>query len=220
MTDKELTDEQRAYEEFLTKTFAAAETMLELDSGTLADTNKDKDFIAIMKMSSTIEPLINQALEKEIQTLRKHKIEHEGANALAAFVKKARDRKEKVRLANEMGILSDARLRFILSVYELRDHYAHNVKNFHLSIFDIIKKIETDNKKFIFDLSGLDKKQKYGEIVIAMLLRTFVYQRFAGFLSDALDVIQPPTLGLGILSRAISDLESASVKIGEAEPSE
>ncbi len=206
----QLEKDRREYEEFLRKTFAEAEAVLELEPGTLADTNKDNDFLAIMKMSSTIEPLINQALEAEIKSLRKLKVEHEGANALAKFVRDGRSRNERAKLAMQMGLLSDSRLKFVLSVYQLRDHYAHNVRNFHLDIFEIIKKIETDDAKIIFDLSGLDRKGKHGKILVAILLKTFVYQRFAGFLSDALHILKPPTLGFGGLLSAQLGLEKTS----------
>ena len=170
---------------------------MELNRGTLADTNKDNDFFAIMKISSTIEPLINDALSVEIRILRKGKIESESASEIAKFVNKTKDRLKKAKLAKDIGIITPDRYNFISAIYQLRDRYAHNIKNIHLDIFEIIKKVEIDDNDIAFRLSGIEKKEKFAEILAAQHLRDFVYWRFAGFLSETLRVLKlPPFRGL------------------------
>ena len=56
------------------KTFVEADDYLELSRGALTDTNKGNDFLTIMKMSSTIELLTNEALRVEIKTQRKSEL--------------------------------------------------------------------------------------------------------------------------------------------------
>lgn len=95
--------------EVLARTFAEAEDYLKLPRGTLANSRQDTDFIAVMKMASTIEPLVNEALRAEVRSLLKHKVEHEGAEVLANFVTaRGVDRSKKLRLACDLGIILES----------------------------------------------------------------------------------------------------------------
>lgn len=182
---------------FLNRTFQDAEDHLKLKRGTLADTRQDTHFTAIMKMASTIEPLVNEVLREEIKgNFRKLKVEHEGATALAAFVTKTTDRERKQRLARELGIIDDGRSAFISAVYQVRDRYAHNVQNMHLSIAAIAEKIQesggTSVEKILLELSGLDKS-KHSPLALVLGLKLGMYYQFARFLADVLNVLKPPS---------------------------
>ena len=183
--------------EAVSKTFAAAEEHMQLPTGTLVDIHKDIGFIAVMKMSSTIEPLINEALEKEIRRFRKMKVEDEGENELADFVVGNGDRKRKATLAHDMGLITEECHKFIQAIYEIRNHYAHNVKNIHLSMFEVTEKLAVKNNKIWLNLAGMERANKYKDLVLAMMRNSPIYYRFAGFLSDALHVVKPsPYKGL------------------------
>jgi len=48
------------------------EDHLELPNGTLADIRHDNDYLKILKMHATVEPLLNQLLEQSITRVMKH----------------------------------------------------------------------------------------------------------------------------------------------------
>jgi hypothetical protein len=210
-----LTEQQqeKAYADFIeqmNKTFDRAEQRLGLKSGTLADTKNDNDFLAIMKMSSTIEPLINEALTVEIQLLRKRKIQSESEIALAEFVHSTKDRPRKVQLAREMGLISESRSKFIAAIYQVRDFYAHNVTNLHLNILEVVDKIKSNHQNIVFHLAAIKKTPEVETLVQTDALKNFIYWNFAGFLSDALDVLQPPPLDPGGLYSGVLGLKTTA----------
>jgi hypothetical protein len=129
----------------------------------------------------------------EILLLRKQKTESESESAVANFVENTRDRTRKVKLAKNMGLLTDRQSEFVLAIYQARDFYAHNVKNLHLSIFEIIAKAKTKQPNMIFHLAALEvSPENEAYLRSTGNLKTFIYWNFAGFLSDALHVLQPP----------------------------
>jgi hypothetical protein len=191
----------REIEERNARTFAEAETHLELKPGTLADNHTESDFVALVKISATIEPLLNEAIETECKQLRKFKIESDSVVALTAFVQRERNRQKKAQLAFEMGIISKERCDFIKAVFDIRDHYAHHVKNLHLSVSEVAKKLQATNGQIFMHVAGLDMDHKGSKLFAALFIRAFIFHRFALFLSAALSVIKPPPLppGLGLL---------------------
>jgi len=194
--DDTLTKVHEEYAEFLAgieATFAKAEELLGLANGTLADAKNDNGFLAAMKISSTIEPLINDALSVEIRKLRKHKAESESETVLANFVNETNNRGKKVSLAKDLGIVSGNRKKFILGIFQLRDHYAHNIKNLHLDILEVIDKVAKEgNGKIMFHLAGIENTPANAARLKPQSIKTFMYWNFARFLSDALHVLKPP----------------------------
>lgn len=210
--DLKLENDNRKFLEAVSKTFKEAEDYLKLPSGTLVDIHQDIDFVAIMKMSSTIEPLINDALGAEIRRFRKLKVEDEGENALADFVLGTRERTKKVELAYKMRLIGLEHQKFILAIYAIRDKYAHNVKNLQLSIVQVTDSLVSVKGKIWSDLAGLEGTNKHKGILLAILSNSPIYYRFAGFLSDALHVVKPPRLGL--YAQSLNDKKRITPKTG------
>jgi len=181
-----------------------AEDHLGVRRGTLTSIQADGDFMFVMKMTTTMEPLLNDALRGEIKGgLKKLKAEHEGANALAEFVADAYDTARKLKLAAKLGIIQDRRLGFCRTLFELRNRYAHHASNMHLSIWEIIStKFPADQRKNAF--SNLTYGEKIDDVAPGFhnsQLRLGSFYQFADFVADALRVLKPTPfrglLGLG-----------------------
>jgi hypothetical protein len=122
------------YFEKLESHIGTAEKHLGLAHGTLGDLLVDSDYITILKISSTIEPLLNELLEKNVTHALSHpKVAFPGGDALADFVLK-RSIDDKRTLALKFELISLGRANFIKSVSTVRNFYAHNIKNLALSM--------------------------------------------------------------------------------------
>jgi hypothetical protein len=112
---------------------AQAEAHLGVAHGTIADVANDSDYLAILKIHATIEPLINELLKENITRVLKHpKVNFPGADALAEFVL-ARNLDEKRTLAVKSELIDTRRSEFIRNVANVRNRYAHNIKE-HFAI--------------------------------------------------------------------------------------
>ena len=180
---------------------AQAEAHLGVAHGTIADVANDGDYLAVLKIHATIEPLINELLKENITRVLTHpKISFPGADALAKFVLGGNlDAKRKLAVKSEL--IEPRQSEFIRPVANVRNRYAHNIKNISLSISEIAQKLSPkDNGAAILrGLSSLDEPSN-----IAM--RIFLYWNFAFLLSDVIKGIKPPEWkgDAGILSSEFS----------------
>jgi hypothetical protein len=186
------------FQEEIDQMIAQAEAHLGVAHGTIADVAEDSDYLAILKIHATIEPLINELLKENITRVLKHpKVSFPGADALAEFVL-ARNLDEKRTLAVKSELIDARRSEFIRNVANVRNRYAHNIKNISLSIPKVARKISPkDNGAAILrSLSNL--KQPPSDFS----LRIFLYWNFAFLLSEVIKGIKPPAWkgGGGILS--------------------
>jgi hypothetical protein len=111
----------------------------------------------------------------------------------------------KLRLAEGMDLLTKDRIAFIRAVARVRNRYAHNVKNMHRSLTDIVTEEQRSNKQIVEQLTGtnlaLSPDHNY-------FLKWLMYYRLAGYLSDALQTLRPPPPPedeLGIITPAMVD---------------
>ncbi len=194
MAARDLQDFQAEIDQMI----AQAEAHLGVAHGTIADVAKDSDYLAILKIHATIEPLINELLKENITRVLKHpKVNFPGAEALAEFVL-ARNLDEKRTLAVKSELIDTRRSEFIRNVASVRHRYAHNIKNISLSIPQIAQKISPkDNGAAILrSLSNIKTPSD------SFILRVFLYWNFAFLLSEVIKGIKPPEWkgGGGILS--------------------
>jgi hypothetical protein len=120
---------------------AEAEAHLGVVHGTLADVAHDTNYLSILKIHATIEPLINELLEENITRVLKHpKVNFPGVDTLAEFIL-ARNLDERRKLAVKCELISPMRSEFIRNVANVRNRYAHNIKNIPLSIFEVAQKL-------------------------------------------------------------------------------
>jgi hypothetical protein len=146
-----------AFAERVSGSIADAEAHLGLLKGTLADVFHDSDYLATLKIYATVEPLLNELLEMHVtRTLSHPKVHFPGGDTLAEFVLN-RNLTEKRKLALKFELITEKRSRFILCIADVRNHFAHNIKNFSLSILDVAKKLSPsdDGKRIIDGLSGV-----------------------------------------------------------------
>jgi hypothetical protein len=120
MSDAEKTNKARGdlqdFQERVDEMIALAEKHLGVAHGTIADVATDNDYLAIIKIHATIEPLINELLRENVTRVLKHpKVNFPGADALAEFVL-ARNLDEKRTLAVKSELISPARSEFVRNV--------------------------------------------------------------------------------------------------------
>ena len=143
-------DEQvrRAYKvarDHVTPTFDAAEDHLKVPRGTLTGVLDDIGFIVVMKMATTIEPILNDALEAEIIRLRRGQEDLAKAQLLADCIRSEAKFGKKARLARSLQLIEEKHLDFIESLMAVRHHYAHHVSNLPLTIGEAAIKTRVRN---------------------------------------------------------------------------
>lgn len=163
---------------------AQAEAHLGVAHGTIADVAKDSDYLAILKIHATIEPL----KENITRVLMHPKVNFPGAEALTGFVL-ARKLDEKRKLAVESELITRIQSEFIRNVANVRHRYAHNIKNISLSISEIAQKIspKDDGIAILKSLNNIKSAPPD-----SYTLRIFLYWNFAVLLSVVIKGIKPP----------------------------
>ena len=182
-----------AYLKRLEASIADAEQHLAVPHGTLASILNDSDYIAILKMHATVEPLLNELLEKNVLRVLSHpKVSFPGGDTLAEFILK-RNIDEKRTLALKFELISSTRATFIRRLTETRNHYAHNIKNASLLIGEIAKKISPKDDGLVVMTGLCGSVYKSGSPAGRDLFyRTYLHYSFAGFLHEAMPGINPP----------------------------
>lgn len=180
----------QAYLEQLERKITDAELHLGVAHGTLAYLLSDNDYVAILKVHATIEPLLNELLEKNVTRVLSHpKVNFPGGDALADFILK-RNLDEKRTLAVKFELIDEPNSKFVKGISDVRNRYAHNIKNVSLSISEIAEKISPkDHGESIikqicgFSMTGTSDARR---------VRGLLYYRFAKWLSIVLEGINPP----------------------------
>jgi hypothetical protein len=190
-SEKGLEDLFRAVEAMI----GDAERHLGVLSGTLGDIRHDTDYLAVVKMHATIEPLLNQALEQSVTRALKHpKVAFPGGDALADFVLGA-NFEAKIRLALKSELISDPNAAFIRAIARLRNFYAHDVSNMSKKILEAAEALDKQRGglSLMRDLmaSAPNLKKKVNSDAVAYL-RPFMFLRFASLLAVLMQGIRPP----------------------------
>jgi len=198
--------EFEAYLRKLEEKIEEAERHLDVPHGTLAYLHSDNDYVAILKVHATIEPLLNELLEKNVTRVLSHpKVNFPGGDVLADFILK-RNLDEKRTLAVKFELIDEPNSRFVKAVSDVRNRYAHNIKNISLSIVDITKKLSPndDGASVVKQICGSTNTNDNARI------RGLLYYRFARWLSVVLEGINPPppTPALAGLSPHVGALEN------------
>jgi hypothetical protein len=201
-------------------TIRDAEAHLGVPHGTLGDIRNDTDFLAIVKIHATIEPLLNEAIRENLTRALSHpKVSFPAGDAVAEFVLGGR-LESKIRLALEAEIISDDNARFIRAVAKLRNHYAHNVGNFAQRIDEAAAIIDKQTEGFNIqrDLLSYSDDLKKGSVskIAFILLRPFLFLRFANLLSTLMKGIRPPPP----MSQALGDLFRGAGTVGRLKSSD
>jgi hypothetical protein len=214
--DTEREDTLRKLAQFADEKIAEAEAHLGVVHGTLADVAHDSDYLAILKIHATIEPLLNELLEENITRALKHpKVNFPGGDTLAEFVL-ARNLDDKRKLAVRCELISPSRSDFIRHIANVRNRYAHNIKNIPLSIFEMAIKLSPKD-------GGVSiLKSLYGLVTVPSFIgdafmRPLLYWNFAFLLSDVIKAIKPPEWNglVGLLNSGPTVLDDVVAVAGE-----
>lgn len=182
----------------VTKSILAAEEHLEVPPGTISSIPDDPDFIATVKMYAVIEPILNELIASRPPRQRPAGLarltaswQSESEN-FRTFVTalNMEGRAGKLKLAEGMGLLTEERIAFVRAVAQVRNRYAHNVKNMHRSLVDIVTEEQRTNGRIVEHLTGI--KLPWSPAARNELLKEIMYYRLADYLSDALHTLRPP----------------------------
>jgi len=130
----------------------AAEQYLEVPTGTISSIQADPDFIATVKTYAVIEPMLNDLISARPPTSVLGALAVAGPNeSFQGFVAglTISGRVGKLTLAKSLGLLTEEQVRFIEGVARIRNRYAHNVKNMHRSLVDILTEEQQHNAKIV-----------------------------------------------------------------------
>jgi hypothetical protein len=183
------------------ESIVAAEQHLEVPAGTISSIQNDPDYIAIVKMYAVIEPILNDLIASW-QPQTPHVGGLGGVPLLSHLGQAAREnfrafvtdlniggRTGKMKLAKGLGLLAQHQISFINAVARIRNRYAHNVKNMHRSLADIVTVVQRDNGRIVEHLTGINLA---GGPPSNEVLKLLMYYRLADYLSDALHTLPPP----------------------------
>jgi hypothetical protein len=203
------------YEAEIHKSIVAAEQHLAVPAGTISSIPNDPDFIAIVKMYAVIEPILNELIASRhpqgiFPTLPTPQTEVESYRTFVTALN-VEGRTGKLRLAEGLGLLTENRIAFIRGVAQVRNRYAHNVKNMHRPLFDMLMEAQQNNARIVEHLTGITAPMSSSSpsesdlTDLSNFLKRFMYYRLANYLSEALNTLRPPPLppesGLGILGK-------------------
>ena len=187
----------RNYEAELHKSIVTAEEHLEVPPGTISSIPNDSDFVATVKMYAVIEPILNELIASRppqgtLSWLPTSPSEVENFRTFVTALN-VEGRAGKLKLAEGMGLLTENRIAFIRAVTQVRNRYAHNVRNMHRLLEDILMEEQRNNARIVEHLTGIrlplmpspSKRQ-------SDLLKRFMYYRLADYLSEALHTLRPP----------------------------
>jgi hypothetical protein len=181
-----------------------AEQHLEVPAGTISSIWRDPDFIATVKAYAVVEPIVNQLIAS---CLPQVPVLGLGAYPLLSMMEQQNEtfrtfiaalRMEgaagKLKLAEGLGLLTESQIAFIRAVSRVRHRYAHNVKNMHRSLTDILAEEQRHDARIVERLIGI----KFALSPAANdFVKLLMYHRLADCLGEALQVLRPPPLPEG-----------------------
>ena len=190
----------RNYEAEIHKSVVAAEQHLEVPAGTISSIPYDPDFIATVKVYAVVEPILNDLITSCPPWLRPPQSESEYFRTFVTALN-MEGRAGKLKLAEGMVLLTESQIAFIRAVAQVRNRYAHNVKNMHRSLTDILTEEQRNSGRIVEHVTGIKLPLSPSELRNDLLKR-FMYYRLADYLSEALHTLRPPPppeSGIGIL---------------------
>src|SRR5262249_54530547 len=186
----------RNYEAAVHNSVVAAEKHLEVPAGTISSIPNDPDFIATVKMYAVLEPILNELIASRpprgtLPWLAPSQSESENFRTFVTALN-MEGRVGKLKLAEGMGLLTGDRIAFIRGVAQVRNRYAHNVKNMHRSLTDILMEEQRNSGRIVEHLPGIKLPLSPPSELGNWLLKRFMYFRLADYLSEALHTLRPP----------------------------
>jgi hypothetical protein len=212
----------RNYEAGVHKSAVAAEEYLGLPPATISSIPNDPDFIATVKMHAVVETVLNELIASRPPRgiLPWQAATQSESENFRTFVTKLsmEGRAGKLKLAQGMSLFSENRIAFIKALGQVRNRYAHNVKNMHRSLGDILVEEQRGNGRIVEHLTGVKFRTGLAATPSASgnnLLKRFVYYQLADYLSEALNTLRPPPPPEGGLLGMLDTPPTPSTGIGQ-----
>ena len=161
-----------------------AESHLEVPFGTIWSIPNEPDFIAVVKTHAVIEPILTDVIVEAAK-----QSSNENYRDFVATLNMSGG-PGKLRLAKVFGVLDDDTFKFIAAVAEVRNRYAHNVKNMHRSLTEIVTEEQQTNGRIVEHLTGV--KLPPSPAPTSELLKLLMYYQLANYLAGAFQTLRPP----------------------------
>jgi hypothetical protein len=192
------------YEKQIETYILYVEDHLALPHGTLADIRHDNDYLKVLKMHATVEPLLNELLEKSITRAMNHpKVSFPGGEAVAELILEGR-LERKIRLALDCELITSGHAAFIRTLANVRNYYAHSIKNMTLSISEVAARISPQDQGFSVERKLYGTSKRHSPLVV-VFLRPVLFNNFAYLIRSVVDDINPPPLLPGALSGILNE---------------
>ena len=155
--DKYLAEVRKSAEE--------AEQHLVVPPGTITSIAAEQDFIATVKTYAVIEPMLNDLIvshtplsaQSMAMGLGQSLTVRENFRTFVTHLNMS-GRTGKLRLAEALGLLPGHHIDFIEAVTRVRNRYAHNVKNMHKSLIEILTEEQPHQGQIAAHLTGLQAR--------------------------------------------------------------
>ena len=125
-------------------------------------------------------------------------------------------RTSKLGLAEALGLLTKSQIGFIEALARVRNRYAHNVKNMHRSLAEILAEEQKSNGEYIMaQLTGIrtDLYKTSSSDSGGSVLSSLMYYRLTDKLAGALDTLRPPPPPSGGLFGGVRRRSELEVKL-------
>jgi hypothetical protein len=202
------------YLERVNKSALAAEEHLQVPPGTISSIPGDSDFVATVKAYAIVEPLLNDLLaawppKTSIFGALAVPVENDAFRSFITALPISGNL-GKLKLAEGLGLLADRDVPFVRALTRVRNRYAHNVKNIHRSLTEILTEEQEHNQKIVAQLTGLQLAHPLdpSDHDTNFILKILMYHRLADYLASALSTLRPPPAPPGGLLGALMAQEA------------
>jgi hypothetical protein len=181
------------YQAGINKSIADAERYLEVPPGSIASIPNDPDFLATVKTCAVIEPILNDIISDFPRPILGLGPSPEQKENFRTFVT-ALNLSAKINLAKGLGLITPSQALFADALSKVRNRYAHNLKNMHRSLAEILAEVRPKHGTIVKNLTGLpdDTSLPLDHFASAEFVKVMMYHRLADYLADALHTLRPP----------------------------
>lgn len=163
----------------------AGEKRLGLPAGTLIKMASEDDYLLVIKMIATIEPAINELIAKGMS--RPIGLGGDPASKFAGVVEFStklplNGRSSKIEFAEALGVLRTSDKKFIDALSQIRNRYAHNIRNASRTFLDMVSEAERNDKSITTKLFRVPMSTSNWE---NGGMKLFLMSSFSTFLQNA-----------------------------------
>ena len=213
-----LADQAQEFKKFINdiqESLEAGEKRLDIPRGTLSELHSEPDYIMVIKIIAAIEPTVNDLIAAGMSKGGglggvPNKITFAPVTEFAVDRLLLSGRAGKLELAKRLDMLSDRDIAFATTIAEIRNRYAHNIKNASRNFIDLVLEAEKNNAQISTKLFyGMKVKLQNMPNGFAKILLAWSFSNFLESAESRLHVPAAEFLG-GLLG-----LSGASKKDGD-----